>query len=173
MIGIPEVPASEQVRIAVDLTEVLDRRAWDAGALEHREPLARRPRACDGFDDLDERGAIVQARVLVVEARIVRERAETECLAECEPVPTRDRAHGEAAVGAAYGLIGRRVLMRGTERAWDLAGREEETRFPDRQRHGALEQRDIDELTASGGVPRLQCGERGDRRVERAREIAD
>src|SRR6266581_1359841 len=159
MVRVPEVLAGSQMRIVIDLAVVLDRGARDPGALEHPEPLARGPGPRDRFDDRDERGAIADARALVDKSRVVDEHREAESLAQSDPVPPRDRADREAAVRAADGLIGRRILVRRAQRARDLAGGEEESCFPDGERHGALEERDVDELTAPGVVARSQRGE--------------
>src|SRR5207245_8567076 len=82
-------------------------------------------------------------------------------------------ADGEVAVGGADRLIGRRGLVGGTQRPWDLTGSEVAPRLPHLQRYSSLEYRALDELPVTGLLADTQRGERANGAVPHGEHVAD
>src|SRR5207253_3602969 len=173
MPSLPEEVARLQLRVVEDLIVGLDLGAGHARLLQQRYPMRPRPARRHLFDHRDQNVPARVPRGVVLETLLARPLRVVEDVAERTPVAWSGSADGEVAVGGADRLIGRRGLVCGTQRPRDLTGSEVAPRLPHLQRYSSLEERHIDELPVTGLLAYTQSGERADRAVQGADQIAD
>src|SRR5438046_3732880 len=131
MPSFPEEVARPQLRIVEDLIVGLDLSAGHAGLLQQGNPLRARPARRHLLDHRDKDVPARVPRGVVLETVLARPLRMVEHIAERPPVAWSGGADGEVAVGGADRLVGRRGLVRGTQRPWNLPGREVAPRLPD------------------------------------------
>src|SRR3989454_5395596 len=169
----PEELARLQLRVVEDLIVGPDVGAGHARLLHQRHPVRPRLARRHLFDHRDEDVPPRVARGVVLETLVARPLRVVEDIAERPPVAWSGGADSEVAVGGADRLVGRRSLVGGTQRPWNLSGREEAPSLPNRQRYSRLEERHVDELPATGQLAYTQRREGADRAVQGADKIAD
>src|SRR5712692_10090536 len=169
----PEEVARLQLRVVEDLVVGPDLGAGHARLLQERYPLRPRLARSHLFDHRDQDVPARVPRGVVLETVLVRPLRVVEHFAERAPVARSGGADGEVAVGGADRLVGRRGLVCGAQRLWDLPGGEVAPRLPHLQRYSSLEERHVDELPAAGLLSYAQRREGADRAVQCTDQVAD
>src|SRR5438552_8732175 len=136
----PEEVARLQLRVVEDLIVGPDLGAGHARLLQQRYPVRLRLARRHLFDHRDQDVPARVARVVVLEKLLARPLRVVQGIAERPPVAWSRGVDGEEAIGGTDRLVGRCGLVGGTQRPWNLTGRVEATRHPNRQRYSRIEE---------------------------------
>src|SRR4029077_21141274 len=173
MPALPEEGARLQLWVVEDLVVGQDLGARHAGSLQLRYPEGPRLARCHLLDHRDQDVATRMPRWVVLETLVVRPLRVAENIAERPPVARRGGADHEEAIGRMDGLVGRCGLVRRPQRTRNLPRGEVTPRLPHLERNSSLEERHVDELSATGLLTHTQGRESSYGAVQRADQVAD
>src|SRR6266508_4925201 len=145
MPSLPEEVARLQLRVVDDLIVCPDLGARHARIVQQRYPVRPRLARRHLFDHRDQDVPARVPRGVVLETLLARPFPVVEHIAERPPVAWSGGADSEVAVGGADRLVGSRGLVGGTQRPWDLPGREVAPCLPHLQRYSSLEERHVED----------------------------
>ena len=161
------------MRVGQGLGHAVDGPGGDARLLTPDEPIRARLSDGDGLDLALELALVHDAIADGGKARVIHEAVEPEDAAEARPEPAVRRAHGEAAVARAKGLVRGVEAVGRAEPARDLSRIPVLGRLPRRERQPRLEERGVHELPAPRHAPRPERAEDAEDAEEARAQVGD